>query len=158
MYTLLWPSVQIGLHKIYNLNDLKKWDLCQRVHRSCQLTGCFLVGSRDGHVDVWSVVVKLWWYSGKPQKFKLCMYICRNRNVRTRLMHFPSVIDISPTQVCCAWKFTVQNGAFLMQVMMRPMFGAYGKAGSSNSIAFVSKVRLTTNSSDKFRMMCNIRW
>jgi urease len=29
---------------------------------------------------------------------------------------------------------------FLMQVLMRPMFGAFGKAGSSNSIAFVSKV------------------
>ena len=29
---------------------------------------------------------------------------------------------------------------FLMQVVMRPMFGAFGKAGSSNSIAFVSKV------------------
>jgi urease alpha subunit len=28
----------------------------------------------------------------------------------------------------------------LMQVVMRPMFGAFGKAGSSNSIAFVSKV------------------
>ena len=27
----------------------------------------------------------------------------------------------------------------LMQVMMRPMFGAFGKAGSANSIAFVSK-------------------
>ena len=31
------------------------------------------------------------------------------------------------------------------------MFGAYGKAGSSNSIAFVSKVRLTTNSSPEGR-------
>jgi hypothetical protein len=52
----------------------------------------------------------------------------------------------------------VQNGAFLMQVMMRPMFGAYGKAGSSNSIAFVSKVRLTTYSSNKFMMMSNVQY
>jgi hypothetical protein len=28
----------------------------------------------------------------------------------------------------------------MMQVMMRPMFGAFGGAGSANSIAFVSKV------------------
>jgi urease alpha subunit len=41
---------------------------------------------------------------------------------------------------------------------MRPMFGAYGKAGSSNSIAFVSKVRLTTNFSNKFRMMSNVQY
>lgn len=31
------------------------------------------------------------------------------------------------------------NHNLLLQVMMRPMFGAFGKAGSSNSIAFVSK-------------------
>lgn len=33
----------------------------------------------------------------------------------------------------------------LMQVMMRPMFAAFGKAGSSNSIVFVSKVRSNLN-------------
>ena len=70
---------------------------------------------------------------------------------------FPLLL-MSPTQVPCSSKFTVQNGAFLLQVMMRPMFGAYGKAGSSNSIAFVSKVRLTTNSFNKFRLMSNVQY
>lgn len=32
----------------------------------------------------------------------------------------------------------------LIQVMMRPMFGAFGKAASSNSIAFVSKASYLT--------------
>lgn len=32
---------------------------------------------------------------------------------------------------------------FLSQVLMRPMFGAFGKAGSANSIAFVSKASLS---------------
>lgn len=30
------------------------------------------------------------------------------------------------------------------QVLMRPMFGAFGKAGSANSIAFVSKVSMVS--------------
>jgi len=37
----------------------------------------------------------------------------------------------------------------LMQVVMRPMFGAFGKAGSSNSIAFVSKVVFGSTSTQK---------
>ncbi|XP_031121247.1 urease [Ipomoea triloba] len=37
-------------------------------------------------------------------------------------------------------------------VMMRPMFGAFGKAGSSNSIAFVSKEALDDGVKDRYRL------
>jgi Fe2+ transport system protein FeoA len=52
--------LQMGLHKIDSLNDLKKGPRSVRMHRSCQLTGSFLLGSRDGQGrgDVW-IVVKL---------------------------------------------------------------------------------------------------
>ncbi|GJU57049.1 urease [Tanacetum coccineum] len=42
------------------------------------------------------------------------------------------------------------------QVMMRPMFGAFGKAGSANSIAFVSKKSDLTNDRQA-AMDCNIK-
>uniref|UniRef100_A0A7N0UTH7 Urease n=1 Tax=Kalanchoe fedtschenkoi TaxID=63787 RepID=A0A7N0UTH7_KALFE len=37
-------------------------------------------------------------------------------------------------------------------VIMRPMFGAFGKAGSGNSIAFVSKIALESGVKDKYEL------
>lgn len=48
-------------------------------------------------------------------------------------------------------------------VMMRPMFGAFGNAGSSNSIAFVSKVAKSSGIAEKYGLkkrveaVCNVR-
>ncbi|KAL6567889.1 Urease [Orobanche gracilis] len=42
-------------------------------------------------------------------------------------------------------------------VMMRPMFGAFGKAASANSIAFVSKVALDSGVKDKYELSKRVK-
>ncbi|KAL6574332.1 Urease [Orobanche hederae] len=42
-------------------------------------------------------------------------------------------------------------------VMMRPMFGAFGKAASANSIAFVSKVALDSGVKDKYGLSKRVK-